>query len=241
MTNFNWITNCVGGTYFKAAPDIKLGQGLSFQQTNTNQYGWLSIVPNGTTAETGYRLYNSSDPNNGSYLDLYVNVGVAKLVPSTYGSGTPISSINIQFPTVEFSAIGTTANAANAYLDSSNNLLKTTSSMRYKRDIRPLSNDEERKVLDLIPVSFRSKAPADDPNRVFDGLTAEQVAQHLPQFVNYVKGPDGKEIPDGVQYDRIAAVALLGVVKQQQNEIDALRSCRLWCMVEEAVGLRATP
>ena len=61
------------------------------------------------------------------------------------------------------------------------------------------------------------------------------------QFVNYAKDANGKDMPDSVQYDRIAAVALLAVVKEQQKEITDLKaevSCRLWCMVNEAVGIK---
>ena len=198
-------------------------------------------MPKAASTVAGLRLYNSDDPGNVADAEFTVTGAAAAMQAFRWGSGTAVTSMNINFPTVQFSGIGTTASAANAYLDASNNLLKSTSSMRYKRDIRPLSWDEERRVLDLTPVSFRSTAPADDPKRVFDGLTAEEVAQHLPQFVNYIKGSDGKPMPDGVQYDRIAAVALLGVVKHQQQEIEALRACRLWCMIGEAVGLRAAP
>jgi hypothetical protein len=223
--------------------DGRLGsQAVRFQQT-TSSYAYLTMMPGGAITESGFRLYNSSDPSNTAWLTMNVIGATATISASNFGTGTAIGTINTSVPVVQFSGIGTTASAANAFLDATNNksLLRSTSSIRYKRDIRPIGYDEVRKVLDLVPVSFRSKSPADDPNRIFEGLTAEQVAQHLPQFVNYVKGPDGQDIPDGVQYDRIAAVALLGVVKHQQTEIETLRSCRLWCMIEEAVGLRSAP
>jgi hypothetical protein len=139
---------------------------------------------------------------------------------------------------IEFPNVLTTASAGNAFLNSTNrnNLLRSTSSIRYKRDIQPVQYDDARRVLELTPVSFHSKSPADDPKREFEGLTAEQGSQYLPQFVNYIKDNKGNETPDGVQYDRIAAVALLSVVKEQQKEIEALKSCRLWCMIKEEAG-----
>ncbi|HEU0217894.1 MAG TPA: tail fiber domain-containing protein [Stellaceae bacterium] len=249
MANFNWITDCFGGTTLSAGPDLRLSQaGVGLQQTAANQYAYLTLIPGGSNMQSGLRLYNGSDGNNVGAVIFNVSGATANLQSSVWGSGTQISTLSTSFTnllfaaaSVQFSGIGTTASGANAFLDGSNHLLKSTSSIRYKREVRPLSYEDARKVLELTPVSFRSIAPADDPRWVFDGLTAEEVTAHLPQFVNYVKGPDGEEIPDGVQYDRIAAVALLRVVKEQQREIDALRSCRLWCMVEEAIGLRAAP
>jgi hypothetical protein len=123
---------------------------------------------------------------------------------------------------VNFPGVSTTASGANAFLDNtaSNNLLRSTSSLRYKTAVRPLALAAALPVLDLTPIRFRSLADADDPNRDFEGLAAEEVAARLPQFVNFTT--DG--LPDGVQYDRIAAVALLAVVKDQQARIAALEA-----------------
>jgi hypothetical protein len=79
---------------------------------------------------------------------------------------------------------------------------------------------QARRVLDLVPVNFRSLASADDPERWFQGLIAEDVDRMLPQFVNYT--PDGQ--PDGVQYERIAAGPLLLVVQEHERTIASLRA-----------------
>ena len=131
---------------------------------------------------------------------------------------------------VQVPAIGTTASAANAFIDNttSNTLLRSTSSRRYKQDIHPLELGKANEVLNLQPITYRSKAPADDPAKLWFGLIAEDVAAVEPRLVAY----DAQGRPDGVQYDRIG-VLTLRVVQDQQQQLALLRfACVvlfLWC------------
>jgi hypothetical protein len=129
--------------------------------------------------------------------------------------------------TVFFPAVSTTASSANVNMNAAsspfvNQILRSTSSLRYKADIRPVALDEARRILKLDPINFRSLASADDHTRRFEGLAAEQVAKQFPQFTDYIRDKDGKLVPDGVQYDRLSAVALLAVVKDQERRIAVL-------------------
>jgi hypothetical protein len=123
-------------------------------------------------------------------------------------SGTTVS--NVQFPSA-----GTTASAANAFLDNAagNTLLRSTSSLRYKADIQDLELDEVTALLALRPVTYRSKCDADDPSLRWYGLIAEEVASILPRMVHYSVGADGDMRPDGVQYDRLTVL----IIKALQN------------------------
>lgn len=97
----------------------------------------------------------------------------------------------------------TTANAANAVLDSGTNVLaRSTSSERYKRDIVPVQPSTLERTLDLKPIEYYSLATNDDPNKIFYGLTAERVAEVDESLVSWTN-VDGKSIPDGVMYDRV--------------------------------------
>lgn len=220
-----------GDFFLSAAPaDVAFNSRWS-----TSAQNWLNI----SSGPAGF-IRISSDYGGTMYFTTAPNTGTAGATTQfTWPFWLTTSYVDVNTAIV-FPHISTTSSSANAFLDvtNSNNLLRSTSSIRYKRDIQPITYEDARKVLELTPVSFHSMSSADDPNRVFEGLTAEQVAQYLPQFVNYIKDADGKEIPDGVQYDRVAAVALLAVVKEQQKEIAGLKSCRLWCMVKEAAGLK---
>jgi hypothetical protein len=106
---------------------------------------------------------------------------------------------------VKFAAIGTTASAANAFLDNaaSNNLLRSTSSIRYKTDVHSVRGAMDI-ALALRPITYRSLAKADDPERLHYGLVAEDVASVDSSLVNY----DEEGRPDGVQYDRVAVILL---------------------------------
>jgi hypothetical protein len=125
---------------------------------------------------------------------------------------------------VYFPGIGTTASAANAVLNvgssPANELLRSTSSLRYKIDIRDLATDWKRTVRGLRPITYRSKAPADDPALRWLGLIAEEVSKVEPCLVNYATDPDGKKVPESVQYERLT-VLLLKAVQELLRFYDA--------------------
>jgi hypothetical protein len=87
----------------------------------------------------------------------------------------------------------------------------TTSSIKYKKDVRGLDIDMN-KVMELKPRAFRWKS--DNSEDV--GFIAEEVNEIIPQLVGFDK--DGQ--PESVKYDKVA-VYLLGVVKEQQKEIES--------------------
>jgi hypothetical protein len=146
--------------------------------------------------------------------------------------------------------IGTTASAANAFLNSgstpANSLLRSTSSLAYKTDVEPLDSARADNVVEnLAPIWYRSLAPADNPAFSFYGLGAEDVAQVEPRLVHWgYKDSDWYEVeiqthkgtrvdrrlregaelaPDGVMYDRVV-VMLLDVVRRQGERIAALEA-----------------
>jgi len=143
---------------------------------------------------------------------------------------------NIFFPSVS-----TTASSANAFLNSgsspANQLLRSTSSLRYKTEIENIEQQRSGSILDFRPVWYRSTADADRKDWSWYGLIAEEVAEIEPRLVHWtylddayeeVDGkkqlkPDAEMVPDGVQYDRLT-VLLLDVVKRQQQAIETLEA-----------------
>ena len=114
--------------------------------------------------------------------------------------------------------------ATGATFDNSGNLIRTTSSARYKQDIEQASylyND----VLALEPKMFRLKSEVseDENARTYAGFIAEEVDQieSLKVFVNYLTQPDGSKIPDGIQYGEMVS-ALVSAIKHQDNLINAI-------------------
>jgi len=144
---------------------------------------------------------------------------------------------------VKFNSITTTASAANAFLDSAdgNRIYRSTSSLRYKKNVENIDQLKADAILSLRPVWYRSKASNDRQDWSWYGLIAEEVAQVEPRLVHWtyldedyetetVNGEIKKtlkegaqQVPDGVQYDRLT-VLLLDVVKRQQQAIETLEA-----------------
>jgi Protein of unknown function (DUF2793)/Chaperone of endosialidase len=148
-----------------------------------------------------------------------------------------------------FPNVTTTASAANAVLNSgstpANELLRSTSSRRYKREIEDLDDPHANNILKLRPVWYRSAIPTDRQDWSHYGLIAEEVADIDPRLVHWgyrdedwetVDKVDNdsqlperrlrngaKPTPDGVAYDRLT-VLLLKLVKRQQAWIDTFRA-----------------
>lgn len=148
---------------------------------------------------------------------------------------------------VYFPNVGTTASAANAFLDSgstpTHQLLRSTSSIRYKKDVETLEDQYADKLLGLRPVWYRSKCDHDNKGWGWYGLIAEEVANIDPRLVHWShpvkvveKSIDGEKTfrtheadkdkpmePDGVQYERIV-VGLLNLVQRMERRVAALES-----------------
>lgn len=118
---------------------------------------------------------------------------------------------------IRFPNHGTTANSANAVLDASDGSLeRSTSSIRYKRDVRDLADEEVGNILSMRPVAYRSRIEKDGDGEYL-GLIAEEVAAVDPRLCHYL---DGR--PDGVMYDRLT-VLLLAEVQQLRAQVNELR------------------
>lgn len=130
---------------------------------------------------------------------------------------TPLANLD----TTGFAPISTTtASAANVFQSASMSvLLRSTSSARYKTAITDLKDADADKVLKLRPITYRSKALADDGRRKHWGLIAEEVAEHLSPLVH--RNPEGE--PESVQYERVV-VGLLSVVKRLEQRVAALET-----------------
>jgi len=113
-----------------------------------------------------------------------------------------------------------------ASITSGGNLVRTSSSERYKADIENAEFSLEA-VLQLQPKTFRLKEEVEeDPENalVYPGFIAEDIAgTDLDVFVNYENLPDGTRRPDGVRYGELTA-ALVSAMKQQNETIKTLEA-----------------
>jgi hypothetical protein len=121
-----------------------------------------------------------------------------------------------------FIAHTTTSNAANAYLQTSGLLQRSTSSLRYKQDVEDAVIDPAA-VLQLQPRTWRDKLEVQrdpDVERRYVGFIAEELDSiGLKQFVNY----DDEDRPDSISYDRLSA-ALIVVIQDLASRVSALEA-----------------
>lgn len=113
---------------------------------------------------------------------------------------------------VSFPSHPTTALAATCHIDSSGNIFRSTSSIRYKREVEPLVHSSW--IYELIPVTYIHNSD----NEKYIGFIAEDVAEKEPlaailnednQVENYS--------------DRAIIAALVKEVQQLREEVDSLK------------------
>ena len=137
----------------------------------------------------------------------------------------------------------TTSNSANMYIhsDGTHQVMRSTSSERYKKDIETLEDKYADAVLGLRPVWYKSKCEADNPDHSHWGLIAEEVAKVDPRLVTFRyeittsnNDPDTGETiikttkldepqAESVQYDRFVP-HLINICKRQEDKITALEA-----------------
>lgn len=126
------------------------------------------------------------------------------------GGTTRATRLRITPTTFHLPSIGTTASAANAFLDSgsspANSLLRSTSSLAYKKDVEPVDDEIADRVLrEGEPIWYRSLAVADklDDGREksFYSFGAEPLAEIDPRLVTWgYKPEDWLEVEEDCSY-----------------------------------------
>jgi len=118
-----------------------------------------------------------------------------------------------------------TASTANMFVNSDGQIMRSTSSARYKKDIVDIEVDTS-KIYQLRPVSFTSK---NNGERYF-GLIAEEVAATIPELAEFAKASDvipgrtdDELVPDAVKYP-ILSVLMLEEMKKLKAENEDLKS-----------------
>lgn len=130
----------------------------------------------------------------------------------------------------------TTASAANLYVNSSGQIMRSTSSLRYKKDISDLKINSSL-IYKLHPVSYTSVID----NLPYFGLVAEEVAEIIPELTEYavekqvIPGSSSdKLIPDAVKYP-VLSVLLLNEMQKHEKEIVDLTSTIEKLNIENAI------
>jgi hypothetical protein len=104
----------------------------------------------------------------------------------------------------------TTGAGANVHVDSAGRLFRSTSSLKYKKEVNNATRGLAE-VLQLRPVTYKGKSAADG-DKVFGGLIAEEVHEAgLTEFVQYAD--DGS--PDALAYGNMVSLCIKAIQEQQ--------------------------
>ena len=224
------LSGAVAGSQPNEAEDLIIGttssteNGLSIV-SSTSTVGRIHFGDgsSGQSTYRGYMIYNHSSDQ----MDIGVNAG-GRLIITSGGE--------IYMPDMYDD---TTSLGANMYIhtDGSHQLLRSTSSERFKKNIETLEDKYADAVLGLRPVWYKSKCEADNADHSHWGLIAEEVAKVDPRLVTYrntenSRSEDGRDIVtknldtpvvESVQYDRIIP-HLINICKRQEDKITALEA-----------------
>jgi len=110
----------------------------------------------------------------------------------------------------------TSSNGTAVFINSNGRLGTTTSSRRFKEDIKPMAQASEA-LLALKPVTFHYKKEIDPTGTSQFGLVAEEVANVNPDLV--VRDKKGK--PYSVRYDQVNAMLLNEFLKEHKAFVEA--------------------
>ena len=209
-TNYGVVSAYGGDMFVSSTSTIPLIFG-----TNTTERMRITSGGNvqiGGTTGSDSRLYikgvsatssnNALLIHNGSGSDLFFirNDGVV------YTGTAALSPYNL-----------TTANSANLFVASDGGLLRSTSSLKYKKNVKNYTKGLAE-VMQLRAVTYQGKNDRDN-DKQFAGLIAEEVHElGLTEFVQYAE--DGS--PDALAYQNMIALAFKAI-QELKAEIEQLK------------------
>lgn len=129
--------------------------------------------------------------------------------------------------------ISTTTSAANMWISPAagiNNVYRSTSSQRYKKDIETLTDEQADLLLRMRPVWYRSTCDVDNSDWGWYGLIAEEVGEIAPQYVHWREPVETDKpedissnglVAEGVMYERLVA-PLINQVQRLVNRVETL-------------------
>jgi trimeric autotransporter adhesin len=129
----------------------------------------------------------------------------------------------------------TSSNGTPVFINSNQKLGTSTSSKRFKEDIKPMDNASET-LFSLKPVTFRYKQSIDPDHKGQFGLVAEDVEKINADLV--VCDREGK--PYSVRYDQVNAMLLNEFLKEHQRveTLEATVASLVATVKDQAVQLR---
>jgi len=146
--------------------------------------------------------------NQGGYVAAGNNRPIYFYTSSTLRLVIQSNGTLVSIPTYNNTS-GATANMA---VTASGEFVRSTSALKYKEDITPVSYGLQT-ILNMQPIEYKSKCEADkDAVHKFIGFIADWEEANLPALVQ--KNGDGEV--EGFSYDRLTAVLCKAIQEQQE-------------------------
>lgn len=219
-----------GGTNSAIYANSYGGYGVDGRTNAANRGGVIGFAD----STSYYGILGYSAGNYGGYF-----VGNVKMNNNAYVDGVLYNGGHT-----------TTASAANCFINTADGrIYRSTSSLRYKKDVEPLWDDIGNKVLQLEPIFYRSNDLTDDNQEwswySFPAETTATIDARFALWGNEPKrdadgniiyttviGPNDEELqgpaeleeelsPNGINYNAIVA-ALVNLVQRQEAKINDL-------------------
>ena len=178
--------------------------------------GYLALNQN-ATGNDNTAIGSSAGPNT-TNLNNTTTLGSGAV--ATTSNEVVIGNPNVTSLYCAGAYAATTANAANMVVTSTGQIMRSTSSARYKTDIHDLDINTD-KLYDLRPVSYISKIDG----KPYFGLVAEDVAKVIPDLAEYARAKDvipgstsDELIPDAVKYPMLSVLLLEELKKEHAKE-----------------------
>jgi hypothetical protein len=210
--------NSSGGAFYigssnSANPDMIFSNAVGTELARITNSGNLNI---GSTSGAALKIYARSSTSDVNSYPFYLENSSATTVCYIRSDGLIVTGVAANSPTNL-----STGAAANMYVDGGGAVYKSTSSLKYKHDVKDayygLAN-----LLQLRPVTYKAK---NDGDTVFGGLIAEEVdAAGLKEFVAYRDGE-----PDALHYGNMVSLCIKAIqelnakVEAQAAEIKSLK------------------
>jgi len=224
---------------------VKINQSSTaniFRIQNTTSNESSMLIQNSTTGyNAGNGLYIGIGGDETSYFWAYQNENMTFATNNT-ARMTIFSGGKLRVPGVY---AGTTTGGSAVHVESDGDMLRYTSSLKYKTDVETIEDARADAILNCRPVWYRSTCANDIKTEGSEksdwgwyGFIAEEVAEIEPRLVNWatkdaVRQEDGtvesvERDPanyeaEGVRYDNFVPL-LVNLAKRQQSTIEALEA-----------------
>ena len=216
------LTTNVEGSFNTALGKSTLALNTGDGNTACGNVALFDNVGNNNTALGNIAGSNLTTGDNN--IDIGYNVGGVAGESNTIRIGN--SDITATFITGISGA--TASGGAQVFVNSNGKLGTSTSSARFKEDIKPMGKASEA-ILALKPVSFRYKKEIDAQSIPQFGLVAEEVEKVNPDLI--IRDREGK--PQTVRYEQVNAMLLNEFLKEhRKNEEQEVTIARLQKQIE---------